>query len=60
MTEQTTTTPEITPAALADMRDVLERDLGYVGAERAPEANVIAKIATTFGSVQKFLDHYGH
>ena len=58
MPEQTTT-PEITTAALADMRDVLVRDCGMPAAAWAPEDKVIAKIGIKFGSVQHFLSHYG-
>ncbi|ANN16237.1 hypothetical protein SD37_11675 [Amycolatopsis orientalis] len=59
MTEQTTT-PEITTAALDDMRDVLVRDMGIVGAAHAPRDKVVARIAKEFGSMEHFLGHYGH
>ncbi|MFC3454024.1 hypothetical protein [Amycolatopsis speibonae] len=59
MTEQTTT-PEITNEALGDMRDVLVRDFGIIAAEWAPAEKVIAKIRVKFGSVEHFLNHYGH
>ena len=59
MPEQTTI-PEITTAALDDMRDVLVRDCGMPAAAWAPQEKVIAKIAAKFGSVEHFLNHYGH
>lgn len=55
-----TQTTTVTAAALDDMRDVLVRDCGLPGAAYAPTHKVLAKIASKFGSVEKFLKHYGH